>query len=266
MDQENIDFSDFEQFLLIRYKKCPIHKRLIAYLRLDDKEDPQVIKCQKCLDENKFKSFIDVVELLQSDDHFILQKWPIHDDDTISENLEKIKQWPFAQYCEEVNAIFDEIVEKIQSKRKEILKDLGQIQENQQKSLDYYKQIFQKDKLVNIIKSQFDDQKKQNEMILSIIKENEQNYESNKKQLVDLIYEANKNIFDLTRIKKIKDIVLFFIYQFKIFDNEYNKDNLEQHNNTTVNNNDQSKIIFKSNQLGFNNNQHRFGRNNNKLI
>ncbi|KAL4467730.1 hypothetical protein ABPG74_013065 [Tetrahymena malaccensis] len=249
MDQQNIDFSDIEQFLLTHYRKCPNHKRLITYLRLDNKEDPLVFKCLKCLDEKKFKIFVDIVELLQSDDHFLFQKWPIHDDDTISENLEKIKQWPFAQYCEEINFIFDEMVEKIQLKRKEILKDLGQIQEDQQKSLNYYKQISQKEELKNIIKSQFGDQKKQNEMILNIIKENEQNNESNKKQLVDLINEANKNIFDLTKVKNMKDEVLSLINMLKTFDNQQGNQIIEQPDNMSVNNNDQNFEEITINQF-----------------
>ncbi|KAL4481981.1 hypothetical protein ABPG74_008070, partial [Tetrahymena malaccensis] len=206
MDQENVDFSDVEKFLLIQYKKCPIHKRQIAYLRLDDKQDPQVVKCQKCLDENKFKIFIDIYELFQSSDYQIFQKWPIHDDDRISERLEQMKQWSLAQYLDEINLIFDEIVEKIQSKRKEILKDLGQVQENYQKCLNYYQQISQKEKLAEIIKSQFGDKKKQNEMILSIIKE--------------------------TDIKNMKDEVLSSISMLNIFESqqdEYNNyQNLEE--------------------------------------
>ncbi|KAL4467729.1 hypothetical protein ABPG74_013064 [Tetrahymena malaccensis] len=249
MDQQNIDFSDTEKFLLSHYRKCPVHKRSIMYLRLDNKKDSQVIKCQKCLDEKKFKNFIDIVELLQSDDHFIFQKWPIHDDDKISKNLKKINQWPFAQYCEEINLIFDEIVEKTQQKRKEILKDLGQIQENQQKSLNYYKQISQKEKLVDIIKNQFGDQKKQNEMILNIIKENEQNYESNKKQLVDLIYQSNKHLFDLTKVKNMKDKVLSLIDMLKIFDNQQDNQTTEQLNNMSINNNYQNLEEITINQF-----------------
>ncbi|KAL4467734.1 hypothetical protein ABPG74_013069 [Tetrahymena malaccensis] len=231
MDQEDIDFSDIEKFLLTHYRKCPIHKRSITYLRLDDKEDPQLIKCFKCMEENKSNNCIDIVELLQSDNHFIFQKWPIHDDDTILKDLQQMKQWPFAQYCEEINLIFDEIIEKVQSKRKEILKDLGQIQENQQKPLDYYKQISQKEKLVNIIKNQFADQKEQNQMILSVIKENEQNYGSNKKQLVDLINEANKHLFDLIEIKNIMDKVLSSINQINRFDNQQDFDGKPVDNN-----------------------------------
>ncbi|KAL4467727.1 hypothetical protein ABPG74_013062 [Tetrahymena malaccensis] len=249
MDQQNIDFSDIEQFLLTHYKKCPIHKRLIMYLRIDNTEDPQVIKCQKCIDENKQQRFIDIVELLQSDDHFLFQKWPIHDDDTISENLEKIKQWPYSQYCDEINLIFDEMVEKIQKKKKEILKDLGQIQENQQKSLNYYKQIFQQEKLIDIIKSQFGDQEKQNEMILSIIKESEQNYESNKKQLIDLINEANKHLFDLTKVKNMKDEVLSLINMLKIFDNYQNNQNIEQLDKMSIKNSGKNLEEIKIHQF-----------------
>ncbi|KAL4498233.1 hypothetical protein ABPG73_006707 [Tetrahymena malaccensis] len=242
------DFHNLSQ-LELNLEKCPIHKRLIMYLRTDNTEDPQVIKCQKCIDENKQQRFIDIGELLQSDDHFLFQKWPIHDDDTILGNLKKIKQWTFAQHCEEINFIFDEIVEKIQLKRKEILKDLGQIQEDQQKPLNYYKQISQQENLADIIKSQFGDQKKQNEMILNIIKENEQNYESNKKQLIDLINQANKHLFDLTKVKNMKDEVLSLISMLKIFDNQQDNSKIEQIDNISVDENNQNFEEITINQF-----------------
>ncbi|KAL4498231.1 hypothetical protein ABPG73_006705 [Tetrahymena malaccensis] len=256
MDQENIDFSDIEKFLVTSYMKCPIHKRLITYLRLDDNKDSQTLKCQKCIDEKKFKSFLDIVEFLQSDENFIFQKWPIYDDDKISETLEQISQWPYFQYCDEINLIFDDLVQQINLKRKEILKDLGQIKDNKQKPLTYYKQISQKEKLVNIIKCQFGDQKNQNEMILDVIQENEQNYESNKKQLADLIYEANKHIFDLNKIKDIKNQAVSLINNFNTFDNQQDHEIVEQPNNIMpVINNDQSQTINQNNQFGYNKNQ-----------
>ncbi|KAL4498229.1 hypothetical protein ABPG73_006703 [Tetrahymena malaccensis] len=245
--QENINFSDFEQFLAICYKKCPIHNRLITHLRLDDKEDPQVIKCYKCMEQNKQQRFVDIIDLIQCDNDLIFQKWPIHDDDKISENLEKIRKWQFFQYFDEINLIFDDIIEKIQSKRKEMLKDLEQIQENQQKSLNYYQQICQKEKLADIIKNQFRDQKKQNEMILNIIKENEQNYESNKKQLLDLIKEANKHLFDLNKIKNIKEGVLSLINNFNIFANQQDKEKVEQPGIISIEDSDQNLEEIKIN-------------------
>ncbi|EAR95885.2 hypothetical protein TTHERM_00816230 (macronuclear) [Tetrahymena thermophila SB210] len=237
MDKENIDFSDVEKFLLTHYIKCPTHKRSVIYLRLDDEEDPQVIKCQKCLDEKKYKCFIDMIELLQSDNHFIFQKWPIHDDDQIYEKLEQISLWPFAKYCQEINLLFDEIIEAIQSKRKSILKNLGLIEEITQKPLNFFKEICQKEKLIDIIKTQFGDQKKQNEMILNIIKQNQENYEKNKKLLVELINQANKNLFSLSKIQNIKEEVLSSINKLNTFDDL--QVIVDQSNNITIENYDQ---------------------------
>ncbi|EAR95886.2 transmembrane protein, putative (macronuclear) [Tetrahymena thermophila SB210] len=237
MDKENIDFSDVEKFLLTHYIKCPTHKRSVIYLRLDDEEDPQVIKCQKCLDEKKYKCFIDIIELLQSDNHFIFQKWPIHDDDSIYEKLEQIRQWPFAKYCQEINLLFDEIIEAIQSKRKSILKNLGLIEEITQKPLNFFKEICQKEKLIDIIKTQFGDQKKQNEMILNIIKQNQENYEKNKNLLIELINQANKNLFGLDKIQNIKEEVLSSIQKVNNFDDL--QVIVDQSNNITIENYDQ---------------------------
>ncbi|KAL4498227.1 hypothetical protein ABPG73_006701 [Tetrahymena malaccensis] len=248
MDQlEKVDFSDIEKFLVACYVKCPIHKRSISFLRLDDKEDPQVLKCFKCLDKKKFKSFVEIVELFQSDNYFSFQKWPIHDDD-IQKKLKKIIKWPFTQYCEDINLIFDEIIEKIQLKRKEILKNLGEFQEIKQKPLDYFKLISKKDKLVEIIKSQFGDQKKQNEMILKIIKENQLNYESNKKKLLDLIDESNENIFDLTTIKNFQDEVLSLINNFSSSFNQQDNEIVEQ---SMISNSNSSQDEIKQKPIMF---------------
>ncbi|KAL4502267.1 hypothetical protein ABPG72_000502 [Tetrahymena utriculariae] len=184
MNKEYPDYSDTEKFLFAHYDICPIHKKIIVYLRLADKEESQVLKCLKCLELTKFKRFVDLIALLESDNDFVFKKWPIHDNDN------------------------NEIQEKLEQIRREALKDLGQIDEISQNVLSYYKKMPQWEKLIETIKNDFDDLNQQNQIILNIINENQQNYESYKKQLFCLINEQNNNLFDLTKQKNIMNEAL----------------------------------------------------------
>ncbi|KAL4502270.1 hypothetical protein ABPG72_000505 [Tetrahymena utriculariae] len=222
MDQLTIDYQDVEKFLANYYWKCPVHKRSIMCQRLDDKDDLWVIKCQKCLEQKNVKSILDIVDLFQSDNNTIFNQWPIYYDNQIIQRLQEIGKQQFDQKFNEVNHFFDElqsqIDQAIQAKRKEVIKYLAQIYEIKLEPINYYNQISQKERLIEILKTQYGDQAKQNQMILNIIKENELNYEQNKQKIVDLINRSAKNNFYLTKIKNMMDEVLSVINILEICD------------------------------------------------
>ncbi|KAL4502269.1 hypothetical protein ABPG72_000504 [Tetrahymena utriculariae] len=229
MNQLDKDFSDVEQFLLKYYSKCPQHKRFIQYLKLDDQNESHVMKCNCCIQSQKYKSFIDIVELIQNQGNSIFNGWPIYDDDSIYRNLQEINKWFNEFKPEDIDNLFDEIQrqlsEALQNKKKQILNDLKKIDEIKQEPILFYNKISQKDKLVNIIKTQYTDQSKQNKLIQEIIQENQQNYQQNKNQLIDLINKANKCYLDKIKIQTMKDDVLAQINELQICDFYENNQN-----------------------------------------
>ncbi|KAL4467739.1 hypothetical protein ABPG74_013074 [Tetrahymena malaccensis] len=132
MDIINIEMSDKE----ILNQICPVHKRTVISLGLDDKNDPQVMKCIQCQEYKTPQSSIYIEDLLQSDNTTIFRNWPIQEDHNCYRQLKQlddISKWFSDSKEKQIDDFFTEfksrIIQKIDNIKKDNLKKLERINE-----------------------------------------------------------------------------------------------------------------------------------------
>ncbi|EAS05228.2 hypothetical protein TTHERM_01243420 (macronuclear) [Tetrahymena thermophila SB210] len=189
MDQLNLNSQN--------RKHCSIHpNQQITFIRLDKEEDKDILKCNLCIYEQKINCIpLDLID--NSDFKTILKGWPIQQDSQIySKLLEFTKIRPLVEenrnkVCEYFKSLQLIINQLLELKKKEMLKNVEQHQINFDQSLNYcllqYNIISQKEKLKEIIQTQYGNQETQNKMLFEIIRQNNKYEQQNKKYLENLI-------------------------------------------------------------------------------
>ncbi|EAR91317.3 kinase domain protein (macronuclear) [Tetrahymena thermophila SB210] len=195
--------------------KCPKHlNKNIEWIKLVEDSDPYALKCTKCLDKTEFVNYINIEDLLDSNYETIFEGWPFSQEPEILERLKEItsKASEVIEIKDKIRIFFKSIRMKIDSKLEVKQEEIFQFIDQYNKAQEEYNQIYQKEKLIDIVKSMNQDFEKQNQMLKEIIKENNLNYEINKQRLLNQINNFNKIInLDLdvySRVeKKLCDVI-----------------------------------------------------------
>ncbi|KAL4484659.1 hypothetical protein ABPG74_019836 [Tetrahymena malaccensis] len=202
-----------EYFIIKNYKLCPIHNQRLNILRIDDFQNGQLLKCFDCLIEQPFK-FVPLIKLLDSGLNTIIKGWPILEDSQIYDQLKDMKQKDdlIIQDIQKIQSFYEslktEIISLLQKKEKDTLKDLYSRYDSIENPIDIYNRISQKEKLKEVIVNSYQNQELQNDEFSKIIKENLENQQYYRSQILDSLDKLNQKTLNFEQLFKIKDEII----------------------------------------------------------
>ncbi|KAL4484657.1 hypothetical protein ABPG74_019834 [Tetrahymena malaccensis] len=226
---------NYELFLINNYQLCPIHNERLGLLQIDDCQNNDLLKCLECFTEQNFK-FIPLKLFLNNEFSKIIKGWPILEDSQFFQQLkgistrENLIQSEIQNVQNYYQSLKKEIINLIDEKEKQTLKNICKNYENFEYPLDLYNQISKKEKLKDIILNQYQNLDKQNELFSQIVKENLQNQENYKKKMLESLDNLNKNTLNLESHYQIKDKIIELIKQLNDFASNEEIFNKSQYN------------------------------------
>ncbi|KAL4475806.1 hypothetical protein ABPG72_011367 [Tetrahymena utriculariae] len=189
--------------------KCPKHlNKKIEWIRLVEDSDPCVLKCSKCLEKTEFVNYVYIDDLLESTNQTIIEGWNFQDEPEIQKKLQQIssRESEVDDIKDKIRNIFKNLRMKIDSKIEEKQEEIFQFIDQQKNLQKEFNQIFQKEKLIQVVKNINLEFEQQNLMLKEIIKANNLNKDTNKQAFLNYINNFNEIInFDLSIYNQIEN-------------------------------------------------------------
>ncbi|KAL4470669.1 hypothetical protein ABPG72_001780 [Tetrahymena utriculariae] len=145
----------------LEFPLCEKHKiNRVQFIKININEQDNVFKCAQCiLDNNQTYDYLYINTVLNSQDDYIFKNWPpVNNQELINELIELVEDEkdPIRIIENEFNDFCNEIMQKIEQKKKVVLQCAQKLQIEKEEFQNIYKKLSEKENLKQILKQKVD--------------------------------------------------------------------------------------------------------------